>query len=50
MAKLDKKAHAKALSLHEKLLRENPDYKAQWDRLLAQLFTDLAETKIPDDQ
>lgn len=49
MAKLDKAAHAKAMKRHQKMMLEDPEYRKAWDNMVIQLFSDLADAKLPDD-
>lgn len=49
MPKLDKKALARALKLHQKALRDDPVYRKAWDHMVIAMFGELADAKLPDD-
>lgn len=49
MPKLDKAAHARALKLHQKALRDDPAYRKAWDQMVIAMFSELADAKLPDD-
>jgi hypothetical protein len=46
--KLDKKAHARALKLHHEHLEKDPEYRKAWDNLIIQMFSELADAKLPE--
>jgi hypothetical protein len=46
--KLDKKAHAAALKLHQKKLGTDPEYRKAWDNLIIQMFSELADAELPE--
>lgn len=46
--KLDKKAHARALKLHHQHLENDPEYRKAWDNLIIQMFSELADARLPE--
>lgn len=42
-------ARERAKTLHEQMLRDNPDYRRQWEEVSALFKTILADADLPDD-
>lgn len=43
-------ARDRARLLHEQMLRENPEYRKEWEKVTAMFRTILADADIPDDE